>query len=377
MAFTASVLPRILYEVNEIFQSPNTVDARYAQEVETAPALLTRQTAQSIPRLVEGKCVGVNIWFYDAGASDTVYEGSTPDSSLSCDNSACGVGQTAAKEFDNNIFFTDCKAAQENRCNNDISFAQESARVIYHLMYQMRLSLNKRIINDLMATAQQNQVPADQMPDYITERSLSNILQIDKDNMTDTTLWNTITDLNILSVQNSLPNPIFLNGRNFLNARELATFNSLNDNQRSQLAIFQNLGRNMVWDIHTTHGIDAITTELSTIAVTPNAYSFWNYVRFPEIPVLKDPAKNLWNFSMADPILRYNDNGVLRPVMYDFEHTYDCTGYDASQERVYLHNYRIYLRGGFETAPIGFNMAGTSQVYTGTMHYVVNANSGS
>jgi hypothetical protein len=377
MAFTASVMPRILYEVNEIYQSPTTVDARYAQEPASAPALLTRQTSRAVERLTNGSCVGISVWFYDAGASNTVYEGSTPDSGLSCDNAACGEGQTAAKDYDNNIFFNDCKAAVENRCNNELEFAQESARVLYHLMYQMRLSLNKKIINTLMAAAQQNQTPAAQMPAYIDERVGSNILQIDKDNMTDTTIWQTLVDLNILSVQNGLSNPIFLNGRNFLNARELATFNALNDDQRSQLAIFQSLGRNMVWDIHTSHGVDAITTELSTLAITPNAYMFWNWTAFPEVPVLKDGSINLWQFSIADPYLTYNDGGVTKRVMYDVEHTYECTGYDASGQRTYTHSYRIFLRGGFALAPIGFNMAGTSQVYTGTMHYVVNADSGS
>mgnify|MGYP001575076808 CR=1 FL=1 len=377
MAFTASLMPRILYEVGEIFRSPNTVDARYSQEPQTAPALLTRQTARAVPRLSNGACTGVDVWFYDAGASDTVYEGETPDSGLSCDNANCGVGQTASIEVDNNIAFNDCKAAQEDRCDNELTYAQETARVLYHLMYQMRLATNKRFINEIMLAAQQNQVPAGQMPSYITERGGSNILQIDHTNMLEANIFNTIVDLGIISRQNGLAEPIFLNGRNFLNSATLAQYNALNDNQRSQQAIYGDLGRNMVWDIHTTHGVDAITTELSTLAITPNAYLFWNYSFFPRVPELKDSSINLWNFSIEDPIWRYNDGGVSKPVVYDVEHTYECTGYDAAGKRKYLHNFRIFLRGGFTLSPAGFNMAGTSQVYTGAMHYVVNANSGS
>jgi hypothetical protein len=374
MAFTASLMPDIVLGVNEIFNAPNTVDARYSQEVGVAPALLTKQTARTQERLTNGTCVGIKVWFYDAGASNTIYEGSELDSSLACDNGACGVGQTAGKDIDNNIFFHDCKAAQEDRCNNELDFATETARVLYHLMYNMRVALSKRFINTLMLAAQQNQVV---LPSYMTERSGSNIIQIDKDNFTDSTIWNTIVDLGILAQQNGILDPIILNGRNFQNSSILAQFNGLNDNERSQPAIYNTLGRNMVWDIHSTAGIDAITTELSTILVSPNTYLFWNYTLFPTIPVMKDPSINLWNFSIADPILRYNANGVIRPVMYDVEHTYECTGYDSAGNRIYLHNYRLFLRGGFTLAPLGYNMAGNSQVYTGTMHFVQNANSNS
>jgi hypothetical protein len=132
----------------------------------------------------------------------------------------------------------------------------------------------------------------------------------------------------------------------------------------------------MVWDIHTTHGIDALTSELSTLAVTPNAYLFWNYFLYPNIsqggaPILKDASNNLWLFSVEDPMLTYNDGGVVKPVVYDVEHTYDCTGYAANGDRIYLHNYRLFLRGGFSMSPVGFNMDGDTQVYTGAMHFSV------
>ena len=374
MAFTASLMPDIVYGINEIFQNPSPVDARYSQEVQSAPTLISRQTAKVKERLTDGTCVGIKVWFYDAGASNTIYEGSTPDSSLDCDDASCGVGQTAGKDIDNNIFFWDCKAAQEDRCDNELDFAQETARVLYHLMYNMRCALNKRFINTFMLAAQQNQIT---LPSGMVERSGSNIIQIDKDNFTDSTIWNTIVDLGILSQQNGVFEPIYLNGRNFQNSSILAQFNGLNDNQRSQPAIYNALGRNFVWDIHSTHGVDAISTELSTIAVSPNAYLFWNAPLYDTTPILKDPSKNLWIFSVADPILRWNKNGVTTPVMYDVEHTYECTGRDALGKRVYLHNYRLFLRGGLAMSPLGYNMAGTSQVYTGTMHFVKNADSGS
>jgi len=377
MAFTASLMPDILYEVNELFASPNTTQARYGQQPTAAPALLLQQTATSKPRLTDGSCVGATVWFYDAGASNTIYEGSSVDTGLACDNSACGQGQTASIPFDNNIAFHDCKAAQEDRCDNELSFVMESARVIQHLMYQMRLALNKKVINTLFAEAQQNQVPANLMPNYINERGGSNILEIDHANMTEALLFATLVDIRSLNLQNSIPNQILLNGRNFQTSAILAQYNALNDDQRSQKAIFDGLGRDMVWDTHTTHGIDALTGELSTLAVNPNAYIFWNYNFFENQPNMKDGSINLWNFSMEDPDMYYMDGGVRKPVVYDFEHTYACTGYDAAGKRKYLHNYRIFLRGGFKMSPKGFNMAGTSQVYSGVMHYVVNADSGS
>lgn len=366
------------FELSELYGNPSLATARYGQEPQIIGALLNRQTASSAPILTNGKCVGAKVWFYDAGASNTVYSGSVPNPANDCTTEACGVGQTASKDLSNNLFIEDCKGAQEERCDNELTVAAEMASVHYHLMYQMRVEAQKRFITALMAAAQQNQVPTAQMAPYINERGGSNILEIDRANMSDALIYDTLVEIDTVSTQNSLRNPIYINGRNFRNSRILAEFNALNDNQRSQSAIYNAIGRNMIWDNHIVAGPDAVTTEQSTIAVTPNAYLFWNYVKFPEVPFLKDPSKDLWIYSIADPFLTYNDGGVTRKVMYDVEHTYACTDpRDANGDRVYLHNFKIYLRGGFRLSPLGFNMAGTSQVYSGTMHYVVNADSGS
>lgn len=370
-------MPRVVYELSELYGNPNLSDARYAQEPQLVGALLNRQTARSAPILTSGKCVGAKVWFYDAGASDTVYSGTVANPSNDCDTEACGVGQTVGKDLDNNLFIDDCKAAQEERCDNELEFAQETAKVLYHLMYQMRVNFQKRVLNTFMLAAQQNQVPTGQMPSYMLERSNSNILQIDHANMVEAEIYNTLVDIDTLSQQNSLFDPIYLNGRNFRNSKILAEYNALNLDQRSQSAIYNAIGRNMLWDNHIVAGVDTVTTELSTIAVSPNAYLFWNYVHYPTVPVMKDASKNLWVFSIEDPFLTYNDNGTIKKVMYDVEHTYACTGRNANGDLVYLHNYKIFLRGGFQLSPLGFDMAGTSQVYTGVMHYVVNADSGS
>lgn len=368
---------RVHYELSELYNKPNLADARYAQEPAIIAPLINRQTSRSTPTMKNGSCTGAMVWFFDPGASNTTYSGTVPNPSNGCTTSACGQGQTVAKDLNNNLFIEDCKAAQEDRCDNELTFAQETASVLYHLMYQMRVEFQKRALNTFMLAAQQNQVPTAQMPSYILERSGSNILQIDHTNMSDALIYNTLVDLDTISQQNSLFNPMYLNGRNFRNSSILAQYNALNDNERSQKAIYDQIGRNMFWDNHIVAGVDTVTTELSTIAVTPNAYLFWNYVKYPAVPIMKDPSINLWVFSIEDPFLTYNDGGVTRRVTYDVEHTYDCTGRDANGDKVYLHNYKIYLRGGFHLSPAGFNMAGTSQVYTGVMHYVVNANSGS
>lgn len=377
MAFTADVLPDVLLEVEEIFRSPTTTSARYALEPQTAAALLPRQTSSSAPRMDGTTCVGTKVWFFDPGANGTIYEGSTPDGDLGCDTVARNYGQTNGSTLSNNIFFHDGKAAQEERCASALGFAKETASVLYHLMYEMRLALNKKIINAHIAAAQQNQVPTAQMPSYITERSASNILEIPPTNMNQTNVWETLVDLNTISTQNSLYNPLIINGKNFLNSSVLAQYNALNDNQRSEGAFFAQggLAGNMVWDIHTTHGIDAISTELTSLAVTPNSYIFWNFTEYPETPILKDPSANLWVFSMADPLLTYNDNGTVKRVMYDVEHTYTCTGRDANGKKVFKHNYELFLKGGYALAPAGYDMTGSTQTYTGTMHYVVTSGS--
>jgi hypothetical protein len=176
--------------------------------------------------------------------------------------------------------------------------------------------------------------------------------------------------MNTLAVQNSVANPIFLSGRNFLNAQMLSFYNQLNDNMRSQDAMFKAFMPNVVNDVHISHGIDALTSELSTLAVTPNAYMFWNYTLFPDVPRLRDSARNLWEFRIADPVLQYSDGGVVKPVMYDVKHWYECSGVDAAGKDIYTHKYQLFIRGGFATAPAGYLRNGSTQGYTGVLHYV-------
>jgi hypothetical protein len=220
-----------------------------------------------------------------------------------------------------------------------------------------------------VAVAQQNQAPLLSMPSYITERAASNILEIDPTNMSGDLVFSTLLDINTIALQNSIANPIFLSGKNFYNSQALALYNRLNDNERSQNAMFNAYMNNIVNDFHISHGVDVLTGELSTLAVTPNAYAFWNYTLFPDVPRLRDSARNLWEFRLADPILKYNDGGVIKPVMYDMKHWYECAGVDAAGKDIYTHKYELFIRGGFTTAPMGFSRGGT-QVYSGVMHYV-------
>lgn len=373
MAFTADIKTRLVTQVANVFANRGNADARYAIEGGTAPVMLQRQTARSTQRMIDGECVGTRVWFYDAGADSGGYEGTVFDAGLDCTAGTCTEGGTQSEDYDNNIHYHDCKTVDTYRCSSQLAYEEEVGRVLYHLMYGRRLSLNKFLINTMVANAQQNQ-SASALPTYITERvAPSNILEIASANMAQDKVWETMVDVNNISLANSLFSPLVFNGRNFSNSAQLAQYNRLNDNQRSEGAFFDpaGIGGNMFWDLHPTVGVDAITTELSTLVVNPNSYIFWNYSLFPEVPMMVDSSTNRWIFSVPDPVWTYNDGGVTKRIVYDVEKFSTCIGYAANGMPQMRDTFRVHLRGGFKFAPSGYAMNGASQVYTGTMHYAV------
>jgi hypothetical protein len=106
-----------------------------------------------------------------------------------------------------------------------------------------------------------------------------------------------------------------------------------------------------------------------TLAVSPGSYLFWNYAMYPEVPVMIDSAKRMWGFSVSDPFLTWNNNGVITPVKYDVEVFHECTGYDSSGNRIDEIIYRVWCKGGFHAMPAGYLRDGVTQGYTGILHY--------
>lgn len=376
MAFTASVKPDLLVEVSNIAASPNTVDAKYAIEPTSGLALIQRQTAQvRINRLQNGDCLDAKIWFYDAGNS-TCYIGTTPDGTKDCDPPASSEGQTLSKDFAHNIFFN-CHKQMDTRCDNELTPAMEYAKNIYDLMYRGRTEVSKFMLNQVVANAQANQVPTapvDQMPTNFSNDATpgSNIVNIASAGMTGDQVFQTMVDLNYVASQNALYAPILLTGQNFRTTANLAQYNRVNDDQRSQGLFFDpaGVGGNMVWDTHPTHGVDAVTSALSTLAVNPNAYAFWNWTEFDSIPRVIDASKNHYAFSMPDPVWTYNLNGTQVPVMWDVEIWETCTGRNAKTGKLeFRETMFVQLRGGFEFLPAGFDLTGANQIFKGAMHF--------
>lgn len=376
MAFTASIKPDVLLEVSEIAASPSTVDAKYAIEPTTGQVLINRQTARvEVQRLQNGECLDAKIWFYDAGDSNS-YIGTVPDATLTCDPPTAQEGQTQSKDFAHNIFFSDTKILDMTRCDNLLTREMEYARNMYDLMYRGRQEVSKFIITQLTANAQANQTPAAQMPTNFSNDATpgSNKVDIASAGMTSTEIWTTIVDMNNIALQNALFAPLVINGRNFNTTAQLSQYNRLNDNQRSEGAFFDNSGLagNMFWDIHPTHGVDAVTGELSSLVVNPNAYAFWNWTEFDDQVRLIDSSKNHYAFSAPDPFWTYSRNGVQVPVMWDVELWQTCTGRNAKTGKLeFNETMLVQLRGGFEFLPAGFDLTGATQIYKGAMHFRV------
>lgn len=370
MAFTASITPRVLRRLDEIFAAPALVDSRYTQEPLLVQALLARQNTTIDPILKGGKCTGMKAWFFDPGAGTAnVYKGSVLDPAITCDAPTASEGQTQGKDFDHNIPIYAKRKVVSSRCDNDLMLAEETSKVLYDAMYELRLVLQEKTITNIVGAAQQNLAT---LPSYITERAASNILEVDPANMTGDLVLNTLLEMDLIAGQNSIYDPMYLTGRNLRNEAKIAFYDRLNDNSRGNYALFNDYMGKIVSDVHINAGLDKLVAPdtNSTLAVSPNSYIFWNFSMFPEIPVMVDSSRNMWNFSIEDPILSWNDNGTMRKVKYDVEVWHTCTGYDAAYDRKDDIVFRVWCKGGFHTAPAGYLRDGVTQGYTGILHYV-------
>ncbi len=336
--FSASVANRVNIELNKLFVNPIT-QSEFRHPVDTAKALLENQKAISTPVLdAGGTCVGVKA-YYVKGATDLA----TGTPSSTCNLLAGTELESSSQNYSSGVLVVGKPKIDDSLCNNEYDLPTLSALAIKKALSDMRKYLcNTIMIPSLTANAQAN---LDTGIDT-TWNDTTNTPRIDVPE--DDFVWEKLGEFRNVAINNDLGDDfLFLTGRNFNADWYNRNYRNITDSRESGASEAFN-EYNMYSDIK---NLDVTMTRKTTFAVDTGSYFFWNTVI--NTPTAVQIGENKWIFTMTDPVLMWNKNGVLTPVVYEVEYEKVCTGRDALNSFVYDHTYNIKLIGGFQWAPSG------------------------
>jgi hypothetical protein len=340
MAFSASVINRVIVESNRMFATPNATDAGTQEPAIAANFLLRNQRARVDEVLTNGQCVGVKAWYFRTIGIESV------ESPTTCTTPTGNPAATLSVNYDTGAIAHAAGYVTDARCDHDMDFfARESAAVIARLLAVVRRDSNEYIINALAASAQAN--VSDFLPDTWDDTTNTPRIDVPDEDFT----WENLWAFHAVAANNFLgPDHLMLSGTNFFGDAELQKYLRLNDDGRAGAAAYGDL--NMAFDIRQ---MDGVLGRRSTFSIDRNAYVFWNTTWSSAAPTFNWAAGNeKWTWTVADPMLMYWRNGSLVPVMYEVEMTKTCVDrIDATTQLQYRYDYYVRLVGGFETVPAG------------------------
>lgn len=344
---SASAQFAVQAKLNEMFAGDTPVKYQYRQAYETAKAMLMNNTARTAPVLVNGRCIGENVYWTEKGSDTITYngDGTTPALTIACDLTESEGPTTDSKQYSDNVRLIAKVEVADDLCDNLYTFQELAAERIMTAIFDIRKALNVKLINFLDTNKGANFDPehADDVAgdDGITFVSASNHFTAAGSNFQDPDF---LTDIAALVENNDIENYFLLSGRwNFYNAFMNSQYHRLNDTERHHM-MFDDF--NMYFD---SRYLDSTLTGKNTFAVGLGTYAIWNRVwSTPEPVQVKD---NSFEYHIIDPELMINVGGVLQPVKYEVYYQKICTGGDANTRRTFTHRWEVKFLGGIYEAP--------------------------
>lgn len=349
--FGASAIQEAQYKLDLMLANPNVAKTEWQQgEALSARAVLTRQTARTLDRLLDANiCEGAEVWFVRPHAADVAEE----DWPTDCDLPAGSEAETVKKDLDTTILAYANAKLLDNRCANLVDFQTEFAEQVAHLMARLRRQLNNNVVlTTLTGAAMVNTDPL--FPtDAGWDDSASPIVA-----PPDAFVWQNLNQFRRIAMRNMFGNFFFLTGELFNDDSWMAMLNRMNEGERQAFLAYN--GYELYFD---ERDLDVFMGQRTAFIVDINSYAFWNTFRSPANAQLLDPTTGLFVWSQPDPILRWNRNGVLTPVVWEMEMQKVCTGRTtATGYPQFTYTVAGRLLGGFITAPLGIDAAGAATV---------------
>ena len=342
--FTASAIQEAQYKLDLLLANPNTAKTEWqVGEAQSARAILPRQTARTLDRLLDANiCEGAEVWFVRPHAAD-VDEGDWP---TDCDLPAGTEAETVKKDLDTAILAYANAKLLDNRCANLVDFQLEFAEQTAHLMARLRRQLNNNVILTTLHGAAQTNID----PLFPTESGwdASGVPIVAPP---DAFKWQNLNQFRRIAMRNGFGNFFFLTGELFNDDTWMAMMNRMNEGERAAFLAYN--GYDLYFD---ERDLDIHLGQRTAFIIDSNSYAFWNTYRSPMNATLTDPTTGLFVWAQPDPILRWNKNGQLVPVMWEMEMQKVCTGRTAGTGfPQFTYTVAGRLLGGFVTAPLGPN----------------------
>lgn len=364
--FTASASNKPIIRLNELHRQPTMVQAEFSHPVMTAKTLMEKQSVQITPTLNGRECIGVKAWYMEAGFDATTYSGSVADATLVCDNGSGTQLQTNSQDYVNNVFINAKVAVPSFRCSNESEYIEEKAKALLKATTDIKRKLNNaHFLPLLTGNVQEDQWGAANRPALWEEASSGgNRLAVDP------SLWNydLLLELELLADFNEMEKGEYsiIDSTSLYVDKNVQEYRRLNDDGKDGNAIYNS--HNIHWD---HRNIESTLSRKSTFVVQNSVVCFWNTAWYSPTPELVDPSLNLYQYTIDDPELMWNNNGTMQRLQYHVEESFVCANRTSNQERVYNHVFLVTLIGGLYLAPTGFNKAGVpARELTGVLEIV-------
>lgn len=345
---SASALNNVQVRLEEMFAGVTPAKMPKVEHIGTVKAMLENNSANAVETLrnESGECIGVEVKWIKQGTDAITYSGTGSGLDLSCDLGTGSGLVTATQTYNNNLVIYDLQVVKDNECTNLITFQQLSAEAIERGMRKIRAALNAKCITFLDATKS-----AVNNDDDVTDGNVGGVSFASSVFSVSSTVLpfndpDTLTALDVIVANNSMETAFWIAGRNaFYNATLNSQFHRLNDNER-YLVRFDDY--NMWFD---PKNLDNTLTGSNLFAVSPGSYLFWNSDVYQTMQWQQIKA-DMWVSTIPDPVLQYNDNGTMRPVLYNVVYQLACSDRNNSTLKHQMnHTYEIRLQGGLAAAP--------------------------
>lgn len=384
MAFTGSDIPVSLVELDEIFYGETMLSKKANWPVGTISAIAENQSVRTEPLSPNDPCTEVDAWFYRSGASNLVHSRTTPDATIGCDLATGPELATDKQRYANNYNIKSSFKIEAARCNNASDGRREMARGLADSMSTNRRNFNNAHAIALLGNSVQADVSGQAASYGFDTRVDSTLLKMPPANFN----YEGLRGLELLAMANQFTDPVIVSGSAFYRNADLVSYLGLDDDKRSQAAAFQD--SSIYFD---PMNLDrAVTANLSIAAPTafifdPSIFLVWSTQLYDTTVMTgegtpggmaTDPSNNYYTFSVADPVLQYNDNGVMRPFYHNVEAKFECLRRNPKSDKLeYGWTVNVTLSGGLHKAPDGFNFpfddSAGSATLTGVIGIVAEA----
>lgn len=362
-SITSAALLDIQAMIEEVFQGDTPNKYPYNEPGFVAGGLMERNSAQLDPILTSGGLVrGFDIHYLTPGAT-TITQNDTPATvaaALDCDVDA-GIFPTSAvktlnhtKSIVANVTVDDNLAGSLfNDDPTNLGGRERAATLIQERFMKAFKDLRQQLdywMIDFIHASRTGVNNDTALPSHLTFNGTDDRFEV---NASYFQTPDFLTDIDALVANNNIMNYFMVSGRrNFYNAVVNSDFRRLNDDER-YLTRFDTA--DMFFDIRNMDSRLATTTGQAgagfTFAVGEGSYAVWNYADIKPVPVVTDTTKQTWAFTVQDPRLMINFNGLLRPVVYEVLYQKVCVNRDTLGRQYWDHRFEIRFIGGVDKAP--------------------------